>query len=285
MWVYSDIARLSYVHEFENHFSYNLGFKYWQQQPAGSLAFVYETPPGKYDSVEQITTSEFSVTLRYAPHEQFYQGKQHRRTITNKYPVITFQYARGIQGLFGGQYHYDAFFGSFGKRFYEAPLGFTDFRITAGILAGTLPYPLLVIHPANQSYFYSGNAYNVMKVGEFVSDHYIGFNLDHYFNGFFFNKIPLIKKLRLREVVTAKLLFGGLRDENNPATNPQQMKFPTSNGVQASYNLNDGPYFEAGIGLYNIFSFLRVDFIERFSYLYHPSVNHFAVVFSTNLNF
>jgi hypothetical protein len=285
MWVYSDILRLSYVHEFENHFSYNLGFKYWQQQPAGSLAFIYETPPGKYDSVEMITTSEFSVTLRYAPHEQFYQGKQHRRSITNKYPVITFQYARGIEGLFGGQYNYNAFFGSFYKRFYEAPLGFTDFRLSAGILTGVLPYPLLVIHPANQSYFYSGNAYNVMKVGEFVSDHYAGLNVDHYFNGFFLNKIPLIKKLRLREVVTAKLLFGGLRQENNPAFNPQQMKFPTSNGVQASYILDNGPYFEAGLGIYNIFSFLRIDFIERFSYLYHPNVNHFALVFSTNLNF
>ena len=124
-----------------------------------------------------------------------------------------------------------------------------------------------------------------MNVEEFVSDHYIGLNIDHYFSGFFFNKIPLLKKLRLREVITAKVLFGGLRNENNPAYNPNQMLFPTTNGVTSTFTLNGQPYLEAGIGIYNIFSFLRIDLIERFTYLDHPSVSRFGVLFSSNFNF
>jgi len=284
-WLYNNIFRLSYIHEYENHFSYNIGFKYWEQEPTGSLNYVYQTSPDKYDTVERITTSELSLSLRWAPHEQFYQGKATRRDIINKYPIITFEYAKGIQGLFGGQYNYDAFHLSIYKRFYINPIGFTDVRLSGGYLAGSLPYPLLIIHPANQSYFYSANAYNLMRIGEFVSDHYAGLNFDHFFNGFFFNKIPLIKKLRLREVVGAKILFGGLRDENNPAVNPQQMKFPLTNGVESTYILTGKPYLEANVGIYNIFSVLRIDLVERFNYLDHPNTFHLGVLFSTNLNF
>ena len=91
-----------------------------------------------------------------------------------------------------------------------SPIGFSDIRFNASYLYGTLPFPLLIIHPANRTYFYSEYSYNLMNVEEFVSDHYVGLNIDHYFNGFFFNKIPLLKKLRLRELI-GKILFGGLR--------------------------------------------------------------------------
>ena len=107
------------------------------------------------------------------------------------------------------------------KRVMISPIGFSDIRLNASYLNGTLPFPLLIIHPANRSYFYSEYSYNLMNVEEFVSDHYLGLNIDHYFNGFFFNKIPLFKKLRLRELITAKILFGGLRNENNPALQSQ----------------------------------------------------------------
>src|SRR6201999_564178 len=108
-WLYNDILRMSYIHEFGNHFSYNVGMKYWRQQPTGSLSYVYATDPSKLDTVPQITTGEISATLRWAPHEQFFQNKVGRSDIVNKYPIITLQYAKGIQGLFGGSYNYDAF--------------------------------------------------------------------------------------------------------------------------------------------------------------------------------
>ncbi len=124
-----------------------------------------------------------------------------------------------------------------------------------------------------------------MNVEEFVSDHYAGLNIDHYFNGFFFNKIPLLKKLRLREVIAAKILYGGLRDENNPNYNPNQMLFPETNGVTSTFNLNRVPYVEASIGIYNIFSFIRIDLIKRFTYTGNPNISTLGVLFSSNFNF
>jgi Family of unknown function (DUF5686)/CarboxypepD_reg-like domain len=284
-WLYSDIFRLSYVHEYENHFSYILSTKYWRQQPAGSLAYVKEPYPSQLDTIPQITTGEISLAIRWAPNEQFFESKVARRSVINNFPVFTFQYSRGIKGLYGGEYNYDAFHFDVFKRIPISPLGFSDVRISASYLAGILPFPLLIIHPANRSYFYSYYSYNLMNVEEFVSDHYAGLNIDHYFNGFFFNKIPLLKKLRLREVIAAKILYGGLRNENNPVYNPNQMLFPTTNGVTSTFSLNGKPYVEASIGIYNIFSFIRVDLIKRFTYTSNPNISTLGLLFSSNFNF
>ncbi|HEX3767882.1 MAG TPA: DUF5686 family protein, partial [Puia sp.] len=206
-WLYSDIYRFSYVHEIGNHLSYILGTKYWRQQPAGSLVYVKEPVPQQLDTVPQITTGEISATIRWAPNEQFFENKVARRNIVNKYPIIIFQYSKGIKGLYGGEYNYNAFHLNVSKRVFMSPLGFSDVRLNAGYLSGTLPFPLLFIPSANRSYFYSFSSYNLMNVQEFVADHFAGLNIDHFFNGFFFNKIPLLKKLRLREVIAGKILY------------------------------------------------------------------------------
>lgn len=285
-WLYTDIADLSYVHEFGDHFSYNLGMKYWLQQPAQDLFYIYEPVAGESDTVSRLTTTQLSATLGWAPHQQFYQGRNFRRTITTQYPVFSFQYTAGLKGVFGGQYNYNAFHLTISKRWYVAPLGYSDIRLNAGYIAGNLPFPLLIIQPANTAFFYSFSAYNLMNVEEFVSDHFAGINIDHYFNGFFLNKIPLLKKLRWREVVEGKILYGGVRPENNPASNPEQMKFPlNNNGLLSTYALGGQPYLEAGAGIYNIFNIFRIDFVHRFTYLNHPGVPATGIRLSTGIGF
>jgi hypothetical protein len=237
------------------------------------------------DTVPEITTGELSVTLRWAPNEQFFENKLARRDIINKYPIITFQYSKGIKGLYGGEYNYDAFHLKISKRVFTSPLGFSDVTVDAGYLSGSLPFPLLIIPPANRSYFYSALRYNLMNVEEFVVDHYAGMYIDHFFNGFFFNKIPLLKKLRLREVIAAKILYGGLRSENNPNDNPSQMLFPTTNGITSTFAPNKQPYVEASVGIYNIFSIIRIDLIKRFTYLDHPNISKFGILISSNFSF
>ncbi|GGB00063.1 membrane protein [Puia dinghuensis] len=284
-WLYNRIVRLSYIHELPTHLTYSFAAKYWEQSPAGSLLYIYKNYADKSDTVSRITTNELSGTLRWAPHEQFFQNKAGRVNIVNHYPIITLQYGRGIKGAFGGQYNFDALHLNVYKRCYIAPLGYSDITLDAGYLGGTLPFPLLTIHPANTSYFYTQTSYNMMNVGEFVSDHYAGIDIDHFFNGFFFNKIPGLKWLRLREVVAGKILYGGLRDANNPAINLNQMKFPLINGVTSTYSLSGTPYIEGSVGVYNIFTLFRLDLVKRFTYLNHPNVSSLGLRISSNFNF
>ena len=113
-----------------------------------------------------------------------------------------------------------------------------------------------------------------MNFLEFVSDQYASINIDHSFNGFILNKVPLIKRLKLREIVTCKVLYGSLGENNNPDYQDNLFLFPAdSEGTPLTYTLTNKPYIEAGLGLSNIFRIFRVDFIKRFSYTDNPNVD------------
>ncbi|SDE23599.1 DUF5686 and carboxypeptidase-like regulatory domain-containing protein [Pedobacter soli] len=274
MLLYNDFYRLDYVHEYENHFSYAFGFKKWSQTPAGGLNYLANGG----GLINRLTTSELSVALRYAPNEKFIQGKIYRVPIADRYPVFNLRYTAGIKGLLGGEYNYHNLTGSVDKRFYLSQLGYSDVTVEGSYIAGKVPFPLLAIHRANQTYAYQLNSYNLMNFLEFVSDHYVSVNIDHNFNGFFFNKLPLIKKLKLREVVSFKALYGGLRDENNPVSGSGIYQLPAfDNGLQRTYSLGNQPYMEGSVGIGNIFKLLRVDLVRRFTYLDNPEVTKWGI--------
>jgi len=277
MWLYNDILRLDYVHEYENHFSYKLGFKKWGQSPAGAL-FFQDLVGNNLNNVNRVNTTELSLELRYAPHETFYQGKLYRVPIINSYPIFTLRYNQGIKDLFSGSYNYQSVTGNISKRFYLSQLGYTDVIAEGNYTFGKVPFPLLDIAHANQTYSLQLESYNLMNFQEFVSDHYASINIDHNFNGFFFNKVPLLKKLKLREIIDFKALWGGVRSENNPANDPSLLRFPSSStGVPITYALNKGPYMEGSVGVGNIFKLIRVDLVRRFSYLDHPEVAQWGI--------
>jgi hypothetical protein len=153
-------------------------------------------------------------------------------------------------------------------------LGYADVVLEGGYVFGKIPYPLMIVHRANQTYSYQLNSYNLMNFLEFVSDHFAAATVDQHFNGFFFNKIPLFKKLKLREVISGKVLYGAVRDENNPDVNTSTIKFPVDKETNSptTYTLNKTPYIEVSAGIMNIFKVLRVDFVKRLTYLNHPEV-------------
>ena len=241
---------------------------------------VFEKPANAgLDTIQNITTSEITAELRWAPHEQFYQGINFRTPIRNKFPIFTLRIQDGIKGFLNGQYNYQQLTLAIAKRCYLSQLGYLDVSLEGGHIFGQVPFPLLDIHRANQSYAYQLNAFNLMNFMEFVSDNYAAVNTDLYLNGFIFNKIPLLKKLKLREVGSFKILYGGIRDENNPAKNQDVYNFPKAGplGVPTTYSLSRAPYMEASVGIANIFKFLRVDLVKRLAYLDHPDISTWGI--------
>jgi hypothetical protein len=273
----NNTIRTEYLHEFENHFSYLLGYSFTQQMPEGNFQFQTSENVAQPTPVNFLNISELYVNLRYAPNETFYQGKQYRTYFPNKYPVLQLKIAGGSQSI-GGDYDYLRLQFNISRRFYVSILGYTDITLEAGKIFGQVPYPLLFVHRANQTYAYQRNSYNLMNFLEFVSDRYVSLNVDHSFNGFILNKVPLVKKLKLREIITCKVLYGRLYNSNNPEYESNLFMFPTDEkGVPLTYTLDNKPYIEGSIGLSNIFRILRVDFIKRFSYLSNPNVDNFGI--------
>ncbi len=285
-WLYNDIAKFNYVKEFGHGLSYNFGFKYWKQIPAGDIYYQKLDAQGNAITIPDVVSSELSADLRWAPNEQFYQGKVYRVPIFNKYPIFELRFIDGIKNLFGADYNYQNLTGSAYKRFYLGPLGYSDVTTEGGYIFGKIPFPLMDIARANQTYAYQLNSYNLMNFMEFVSDHYAAISIDQNLNGFLFNKIPLLKKLKLREVGSFKLLMGGIRDENNPYKTSGTFAFPTDvNGNPTTYSLNGHPYMEYSVGVGNIFKVVRIDYVHRLSYLSHPDVDQWGIRVRTKFEF
>ena len=278
-YLYNEVYRVDYKAEFSNNFSVTAGLGTWNQNPAGVLAFRMPQADGTFQRINSLKSTEFNVGLRYAPKEEYYQGKLYRTPLFNKYPIFNLNYTAGIKDLFGGEYNYHTINAGVFKRFYLSQLGYADVNVDGSYTFGdNLPFPVLNIHRANQTYAYQLNSYNLMNFMEFISDHHASWNVQYYMNGFIFNKLPLIKKLKIREVFSFKGVYGGLRDSNNPSLNNTIYAWQTnSKGEQSSFTFNDKPYMEVSAGVSNIFKILRVDVVKRLNYLDNPEAPEWGI--------
>lgn len=273
-----------YDREFYNHFSITPGFEHRSLSSLGSLKFISTEDPTK-EGGDVVTATPF-VLLRYAPGEEFYQTEANWRRRIRFRSISTLKYARGISGIAGSKYNYDEVTASFYRFSNIPPIGYNYFYVEAGGVFGKVPYPLLTVHRANQTFGYRFMAYNLMNFMEFVSDRYITSYMEHNFYGFFLNKIPLIKKLKLREYITCKVLYGQISEQNQPKVGSNLFELPRfADGRPLTYSLEKKPYIEGSIGIGNIFKVLRVDVVRRFTYLEHPETSKYGVRIAGALQF
>ena len=109
---------------------------------------------------------------------------------------------------------------------------------------------------------------------EFATDAYAALHILHHFDGYFLNKIPLLRKLKWREVVGFKALIGRMSNENLAHNAPNLYTLNDLN-TYTGFRVPTKPYMETMIGIENIFKVLRVDAIWRLSYLDNPQASRF----------
>jgi hypothetical protein len=105
-----------------------------------------------------------------------------------------------------------------------------------------------------------------MNYFEFVSDQYISVYYTHHFEGFFLNHIPLMRKLKWREVGFVKGVIGTMTEQNK-----------SYNELPSISHTLEKPYMEAGVGIENIFKILRIDAIWRLSHFENTNSKRFGV--------
>ena len=281
--VFIDKVRLSYDYETNSQLGFKLFAEYLEQRPLGDLVFT--TNDGRiYDP---LTTNSVGFEIRFAYNEKTYQIHQYRKPLASSVaPIVTVGYSYGGKVL-GSEYEYHKIQAMMSKRWFLSVLGVADLNITTGMVVGEAPYPLLFAHRANQGIYYDDRGFNLMNYYEFVSQYYVQGLFDYNFNGFILNRIPLLGKLKLREVLSLKAVWGGIANECNPSNgNPNLFPFPTTpDGQTRTYTLEKEPYVEGGIGIANIFSILRIDYVRRFNYLDHPEVDKWGIFFSLKVKF
>lgn len=252
-----------------------IGLEWKEYQPLGLANYLQSNAQtGAFDTISRIKTSEITARLRWAKNEEFISGAFDRTSIRSKYPIIAIQGVFGIKGILGSMYSYqkteiqlehNAQIGILGRLYYGAK---------AGYIFGTLAYPLLNAHPGNQSLWLMSSAFNKLDFLEFISDQYVEGFIENHWDGFFFNRVPLIKKLNLRLVNSARIAYGNLSSRHQ-----SEMIYP---GFIRYFNKT--PYIESAIGIENIFKFIRVDLVWRMTHN-DPGSNPLGIRAKLALNF
>ena len=280
---YMNEGRVDFRREVFKGFTQRVGFRYFTFDPTFNFAY-YETPEDIANSEvrQSFQTSELIFESRYARDELFIQSDNDRISLgTTRWPVITFRYTKGFEGIIDSEFDYDKIRLSFYKRIRFGPLGVGNLTLTGEKVYGRLPYPLLGLHLGNQSPIYTPITYNLMNYGEFVSDQYASLQYQHHFEGLLLNRIPLIRKLKWRLVASANVIYGGLSQQNKDINSPLT---PEGEETLPLGYFDHKPYAEVGYGVENIFRFLRIDFVHRLTYLDNPDIRKFAVMFSFQFN-
>lgn len=235
---------------------------------------VYQTPTLRFGYIdpatglvgnfaEKFTRAEIQLETIFSYGQKFLVGRGKRRAIRGQYPTVKLNYSLGIKGFLGSEFNYHNIRLMVYDRIRIRPLGVGYYEIAAGKIFGRVPYTFMEIHLGNDTYMYDDLAgFNLMNYFEFVSDQWWSFRYDHNFEGFFLNKIPGIRKLKLREVIGVRMVMGSISEENR-----RFVQLPSQ-----TYELRDQvtgkniPYVEMNVGIENLFNLLRIHFIWRLTH-------------------
>ncbi len=234
------------------------GFEWKEYTAVGVANYLHPNPVTQIDdTITRVQTTEFVARYRWAKNEEFISGSFDRKSIRSKFPIISIQGIFGVKGLLGGDYEYQKFDLFIEHNVAIGVLGRIRYGVNAGYIFGKAAYPFLKVHEGNQSYWLMTNAFNKMNFFEFISDQYVSGLIENHWDGLFMDRIPLIKKLKLRLVTTGRLVYGQLSPRHS-----EEMRIPTF-----TKKFGTTPYVEVGMGIENILKLGRVDVFWRLTHL------------------
>lgn len=258
LMTYRRQTRLDYMLELDNHLSFSAGFNFERQETSPWVPFTL----GDGSSVSHYDEACFSFGVRYAPGEKFLERPKGRLNIGNDRVVLELNHLYAPKGFLGSRFTVNRTEFSVSRRVWLSAFGFIDAKVGAGHLWSRAPYPNLPLANSSQSYIIQSQTFTLMDPMEFVADTYAEWFISYQARGAVFNYIPLLKKLKLREVVSFRGWWGYLSRGNRPWLHPELFAFPSHAKAKM---LEGAPYMEVAVGVDNIFRVLRVDYVWRVS--------------------
>jgi hypothetical protein len=262
-----NLTTLGFEIEPIKNFTFQTNFTYRTLKSASSeFSLDYYTDLTQTVIKSDVKQSEINLVAEYTPNRKTVGYGVDRMDVDFNYARFFVSYSNGIKGVLNSDFNYQklqlyyrqpALIGGFGRLF-------TTFE--TGKIFGEVPLGLMGIIPGNQSWFVIENTYNLLNYYDFVADEYASLHFEHHFNGRLFSRVPLLRKLNLREIIGIKGVYGRVSDENR-----------LLNASGLNYTAPEDVYWEYHAGVGNIFKVLRVDFAWRGSYLEMPDARKFAI--------
>lgn len=281
---YQKLAELRYTKEFYSGFSIETALRNRIDEGSRTLEFEKAMPDGTFKPQKEFMQTEFEFKFRYAPGEKFIQRNWDRKTVTPQKPVFTVTHTMSFKDVLGSDYSMQRTDAEYRQRVFIMPFGYFDAVIQGGKIWGQVPFQLMNIPNANISLFMRKESFQLLTPMEFILDSYVSWNIKYSLNGFIFNRIPLLKKLELREVVTSSGVWGTLSDKNNPAIDRSGnlYKFPERS---IASDMGGVPYTELGLGIENIFKLLRIDYFVRLTHRNTPGAADHGIRMAVHVEF
>lgn len=262
-----NLTTLGFEIEPAKNFTFQTNLTYRTLKSASSeFSLDYYTDLSQTEIKSQVKQSEINFVAEYTPKRKTVGYGVDRMDVDFNYARFFVSYSNGLKGVLNSDFNYQklqlyyrqpTLIGGFGRLF-------TTFE--TGKIFGEVPLGLMGVIPGNQSWFVIENTYNLLDYYDFVADEYASLHLEHHFNGRLFSRVPLLRKLNLREIIGIKGVYGRVSDEN-----------VMLNASGLTYVAPEDIYWEYHAGVGNIFKVLRVDFAWRGSYLEMPDARKFAI--------
>jgi hypothetical protein len=209
------------------------------------------------------------LDTRYSYLDQYFIGTFWRYFQPSKYPVFMFRYTGGVVNMAGEYFNYHNLRLTIKQRL-SSTIGHTNYNFRVGKILGKAPYTSCFLTQGNLGIILDKFNYNLLNEFEFITDQYVSLWVEHHFDGFFLNKIPGINRLKLRELIFVKSLWGTFSQRNQSVLDvPVELTAP-----------HKYPYAEAGFGIENIVYMFRVDFVWRATYRNKPGAQNWGVKLS-----
>lgn len=275
---YRRLARLEYNLELKNYLSFNVGYRHETQEATRWISFI----DGNDVIFNKFRQGCFFLNIRYAPGEKYVQSASNRLPVNMDAPVIQLTHEYGPRGLLGADFTLNKTELSVRKRFWFSAFGYLDAMVKGGKLWSQVQFPALLWQNANISYTIQPESYALLNPMEFAMDQFASVDMQYFINGAILNRIPVIKKAKLREIFTFKGFYGNLTKKNNPEYNPNLYRFPEYSHTR---EMGNKPYMEIGVGIDNILTILRVDYIWRLTYRDTPGIDKSGLRISLHFSF
>lgn len=276
--LYRRLTTLSYKHEILRNFIVDLSVGHKTYEATEFVPLV----DGNGVERERYKAWQLGINLRYSPSEKYILSYEGRSQVTEDAPVFTLSHTFTPRDTKRGTRLSNRTEIGIQKRFWLSAAGYLDMIVKASKQWNKVHYLDLLIPNANFTYNIQPESFALLNIMEFINDQQLQWDITYQLNGAIFNRIPLFKKLRLREVVSFRGLWGSLKDENNPALDPALLRLPPEVVYQP---MGKKPYMEMSIGICNILRILRIDYVWRLTYRDTPGVDRRGVRFMLHFSF
>ncbi len=258
---YEKSASLAYSADLNKTWQVELWGNIFQRSSTGDLHYYRIDHQGERVEVPSLRRATLGAGITFTPGREPIDNRrpQARMNFKRFHPTIGLRATYLPDGIWGNNGHKGTLSLSFYNRFYLSLFGYVDASIFGGLSLGQMDEADFYTPGINASWVLSKSKFQLMSPLEFVADKYLEFNFYYHMKGLILNRIPLINRLGLREVLSLHGYWGDVSHQN---MNYREGEYVYATTVTP---MNNHLYLEGSAGVEGIFNIFGIHYFHRFT--------------------